>query len=50
MKSERITAVILAGGEGRRLRPITESRPKPLVPIGGQPALFHIIDLLANTA
>jgi len=48
MKSERITAVILAGGEGRRLRPITESRPKPLVPIGGQPTLFHIIDLLAK--
>ena len=48
MNKERITAVILAGGEGRRLRPITESRPKPLVPIGGKPTLFHILELLAR--
>ena len=32
-------AVIMAGGEGRRLRPLTENRPKPMVMIGGVPLL-----------
>jgi dTDP-glucose pyrophosphorylase/CBS domain-containing protein len=36
--------VIMAGGEGRRLRPHTEHCPKPLLPIGGKPILEHIID------
>lgn len=39
-------AVILAGGEGTRLRPITEDIPKPLVPIGGKPCMSHILELL----
>lgn len=41
-------AVILAGGEGTRLRPITCNLPKPLVPICGKPVLFYILDLLAE--
>jgi mannose-1-phosphate guanylyltransferase len=32
-------AVILAGGEGRRLRPLTDDRPKPLLEIGGKPII-----------
>jgi dTDP-glucose pyrophosphorylase len=36
--------VIMAGGKGTRLRPHTESCPKPLLPVGGKPMLEHIIE------
>jgi dTDP-glucose pyrophosphorylase len=36
--------VIMAGGEGTRLRPYTENCPKPLLPVTGKPMLEHIID------
>ena len=36
--------VIMAGGQGRRLRPHTENCPKPLLPVGGKPMLEHIIE------
>ena len=36
-------AVILAAGEGKRLRPITSTRPKPLIPIAGKPLLEYTI-------
>ena len=36
-------AVILAAGKGKRLRPITATRPKPLIPIAGKPLLEHTI-------
>lgn len=36
--------VIMAGGRGVRLRPHTESCPKPLLPVGGKPMLEHIIE------
>ncbi len=39
-------AVVMAGGEGSRLRPITANRPKPLVPVGNRPIMAHIIELL----
>ena len=39
-------AVILAGGEGSRLRPLTIGRPKPMAPLLGKPVLGHILDLL----
>ena len=39
-------AVIMAGGEGSRLRPLTCNRPKPMVPIANRPVMEHIIDLL----
>ncbi len=38
------TMVIMAGGQGMRLRPYTESCPKPMLPVGGKPMLEHIID------
>jgi NDP-sugar pyrophosphorylase family protein len=40
--------VIMAGGLGTRLRPITESIPKPMVPIGGRPVLELIIEQFAT--
>lgn len=39
-------AVVMAGGAGSRLRPLTVNRPKPLVPIVNQPVIGHILDLL----
>lgn len=39
-------AVIMAGGEGRRLRPVTGETPKPLAPLAGRPIMEHIILLL----
>lgn len=36
-------AVILAAGEGKRLRPITSTQPKPMIPIAGKPLLEHNI-------
>jgi len=36
-------AVILAAGKGKRLRPITATRPKPLIPIAGKPLMEHSI-------
>lgn len=39
-------AIIMAGGEGTRLRPVTENCPKPMVKILNRPALYHIISLL----
>jgi NDP-sugar pyrophosphorylase family protein len=39
-------AVILCGGEGTRLRPITYEIPKALIPVQGKPLVAHIFDLL----
>jgi NDP-sugar pyrophosphorylase family protein len=41
-------AVILAAGEGQRMRPLTLELPKPLLPIGGKPILEHVIDVLPS--
>lgn len=40
--------VILCGGQGMRLREETEIRPKPMVPIGGMPILWHIMKTYAH--
>lgn len=40
------TAVILAGGLGTRLRPLTDETPKPLLPLKGKPIVQHIIENL----
>ena len=42
-------AVILAAGQGVRLLPITATRPKPLIKIGGKPILEHCLDALKKT-
>jgi mannose-1-phosphate guanylyltransferase / phosphomannomutase len=41
-------AVILAGGEGTRLRPLTSNQPKPMMPIVNVPMMEHIVRLLAH--
>ncbi len=39
-------AVILAAGEGKRMRPLTLEKPKPLIEVNGKPIIEHIIDAL----
>lgn len=39
-------AVIMAGGEGTRLRPLTSNAPKPMMPIANRPMMEHIVELL----
>jgi mannose-1-phosphate guanylyltransferase/phosphomannomutase len=41
-------AVVMAGGEGTRLRPMTVSMPKPLLPIVNKPIMEHVLRLLAR--
>lgn len=48
MKKYPYPVVILAGGLGTRLREETEFRPKPMVPIGGKPILWHIMKIYAH--
>jgi len=42
------SAVVLAGGVGSRLAPLTTTKPKPLVPVGNRPMLDYNIQLLQN--
>jgi mannose-1-phosphate guanylyltransferase/phosphomannomutase len=42
-------AVILAGGKGSRLRPLTCNKPKPMVPLLGKPCMAYTIDLLQRS-
>ena len=41
-----VRAVVMAGGEGTRLRPLTSNQPKPMVPVVGKPCMEYIIELL----
>ena len=43
-----IDAVLMAGGKGERLRPLTEKTPKPLLPVGDRPIIDHNIDRLIS--
>ncbi|MCK4723102.1 MAG: NTP transferase domain-containing protein, partial [Dehalococcoidia bacterium] len=40
-------AIILAAGEGQRLRPFTSSKPKVMIPIANKPILQYVIEALA---
>jgi dTDP-glucose pyrophosphorylase len=44
-----LTAVVMAGGFGKRLRPLTDHMPKPMLPVDGKPLLERIIDQLRET-
>jgi len=44
--SSVIRALVLAAGEGTRLRPLTLDRPKPMLPVAGRPVLEHIVHWL----
>jgi NDP-sugar pyrophosphorylase family protein len=48
VSAELIPAVILAGGEARRLRPLTDAMPKALVDVAGRPFLWHQLQLLKS--
>lgn len=41
-----LKALVLVGGFGTRLRPLTNAVPKPLIPVAGQPLLYHVFDLV----
>lgn len=41
-------AILMAGGEGKRLRPLTENTPKPLLKVGDKPIIEYNIDRLIN--
>ena len=43
-----IDAVLMAGGKGERLRPLTENVPKPLLPVGGKAIIDHNVDRLIS--
>jgi glucose-1-phosphate thymidylyltransferase len=43
------TAVVLAAGEGTRLRPLTHNRPKPMLPAANRPILEYVFDALVGT-
>ena len=41
-------ALVLAGGEGTRLRPLTQTTPKPVMPLAGRPFLTYVLDWLGS--
>ncbi len=48
MTEKKTAAVIMAGGRGERLRPITDTMPKPNLEVGGKPALGYALSMLAD--
>src|SRR5262245_36588342 len=46
--TEPMRAMVLAAGLGTRLRPITNAKPKPMVPVLNRPVMEHILRLLAR--
>src|SRR5207247_2756429 len=45
-RGPKMKAVVMAGGGGTGLRPLTSNQPKPMVPVVGKPCMEHILELL----
>ncbi|WP_080510538.1 sugar phosphate nucleotidyltransferase [Halorubrum kocurii] len=48
MSDAPVTAVILAAGEGHRLEPLTNRRPKPMIPVANRPLLEYVVEAVAE--
>jgi glucose-1-phosphate cytidylyltransferase len=46
--NEQVKAVILCGGQGTRIRGVADDLPKPMIPIGDKPILWHIMRLYSS--
>jgi dTDP-glucose pyrophosphorylase/CBS domain-containing protein len=46
--AKNLKAVIMAGGMGKRLRPLTENMPKPMLPLGDRPVMEHLVEQLRD--
>ena len=49
-KKNKIYALILAGGKGERLKPLTNTVPKPMIPILGKPMIWYQLKWLEKTS
>ena len=48
MKPHELPAVVLAAGEGRRLAPLTDTRPKPMLSVANRPILEYVLEAIAD--